>query len=396
MTLDEIRHHIEIEAEMFIKPQSKAVFKKTIEPYFQEVSAFKKNLDVYVLELKKAIDKYLEKNTKSKFLDMDNSPGKDYIKCSNHTPTPPYLDVYYPEREYGHIWGWIPQKAYKNDPLGQLLSYANWPEPEKQNLTMFQFAMVAILHDAPNIENGCNLIYFGSGDDLADRVALEFMNVIVNDENREIKTPFARAQGKRVIYRLKNAFDTVKIKLGDNETDLAKLPAETGQENKKQDTRTGGDTYNINAKHVSLGDNVSHAGRDINTTTSEQKKKKGAWVLIKKISLILGIIVSLIVIVGTCNKDIRKNKPAIEQTLNETPKTEPNNPSLIKVNSQQGSALIDGVKMTAPQITFSSETNGKITITDSVSETKGTKIDVNEGGRIKLRNGAVIDQNGGN
>lgn len=233
MTLDEIRHHIEIEAETFIKPQSKAVFKKTIEPYFQEVSAFKKNLDVYVLELKKAIDKYHKKNTKSKLLDMYNRPGKDYIKCSNSTPPidTPYLDVYYPEREYGHIWGWIPQKAYKNDPLKRLLSYASWGKPEGQDLTMFQFAIVAILHDAPNIENGCNLIYFGSGNDLADRAALVFMKVIGSDENRRIKTPFARAQGKRVINRLKNAFDTVKIKLGDNENNIAIRPAGKGENN---------------------------------------------------------------------------------------------------------------------------------------------------------------------
>ena len=223
MTLDEIRHLIEIEAETFITPQSKAVFKKIIEPYFQEVSAFKKKLDVYVLELKKEIDKHLKKNTNNKFLNMYKSPGKDYIECSNHIPTPdaPYLHVYYPDSEYGHIWGWIPQKAYKNDPLPRLLSYANWPEPEKQNLTMFQFAVVAILHDAPNIGNGCNLIYFGNGDDLADRVALEFMNVIVNDKNTVI-TPHGRAQHKRVIARLKNAFEMVKINLC-----AAQKPAET-------------------------------------------------------------------------------------------------------------------------------------------------------------------------
>jgi len=161
----------------------------------------------------------------------------------------------------------------------------------------------------------------------------------------------------------------------------------------EQDTRGGGDTYNIIDSHASFGDKAQHAGRDMNTITPEPKEQKGGWGLVKKISLILGIIVSLIVIVGAYNKYIRKDKPAVEQTLNETPKTEPNDPSLIKVNSQQGSALIDGVKMTAPQITFSSETDGEITITDSVSETKGTKIDVNEGGQIKLKDGALIDQN---
>jgi hypothetical protein len=84
---------------------------------------------------------------------------------------------------------------------------------------MLQFATVAILYDVPNIENGCNLIYFGSGDDLADRVASRFMGVIKNDEYTVI-TPCGREQHKRVIARLKNAFDTVKIKLGDK----AELP----------------------------------------------------------------------------------------------------------------------------------------------------------------------------
>ena len=241
MTLDKILECVEIEAETLLQPQTKAVFKKILDPYFEEVSAFKKNLDVYVLELKKEIGKHLKKNTKNKFLDMYNSPGQDYIKCSNHTPSidAPYLDVYYPETEHGHIWGWIPQKAYKNEPLKLLLSYANWPEPEKQNLTMFQFAIVAILHDAPILENGCNLIYFGSGDDLADRAASEFMEVLYGDKNRKVKTPFARKQIKRVIDRLKNAFDTVKIKLADNvemafipnEINPSKTPAGTGGNN---------------------------------------------------------------------------------------------------------------------------------------------------------------------
>ncbi|MCJ7804493.1 hypothetical protein MUP35_02050, partial [Patescibacteria group bacterium] len=48
-------------------------------------------------------------------------------------------------------------------------------------------------------------------------------------------------------------------------------------------------------------------------TTPEPEKGKGGWGLVKKISLILGIIVSLIVIVGAYNKYIRKDKPAIER-----------------------------------------------------------------------------------
>lgn len=236
MTFDEILECVGIEAETFLQLQSKAVFKKTIEPYFEEVSAFKKNLDVYIFELKKEIDKYLKDNPKSKFLDMYNRPAKNYIKCSNHIPSidAPYLDVYYPETEHGHIWGWIPRKAYKNDPLPRLLSFAGWGEIEEQNLTLFQFAIVAILHDVPNRKlrrqdlrkTGCNLIYFGSGDDLADRAALEFMGVVVSDENRTMKTPHARGQGKMVIDRLKNAFDTVKIKLADKEEKRKRPPVQ--------------------------------------------------------------------------------------------------------------------------------------------------------------------------
>lgn len=99
------------------------------------------------------------------------------------------------------------------------------------------------------------------------------------------------------------------------ENDLRKNPPETEQEPKNS-----GDTYNINAEHVSLGDKAQHASRDINTITPEPEKERGRWGLIRKISLILGIIVSLIVIVGTCNKYIRKDKPAVKQI--ESPKTE--------------------------------------------------------------------------
>ena len=96
--------------------------------------------------------------------------------------------------------------------------------------------------------------------------------------------------------------------------------AEAGQKSKEQETRDRGDTYNINAEHVSLGGNAQHASRDINTSTPEPENGKGIWGQIKKFRLILGIIVSLIVIVGAYNKYIKKDKPVVEQT--ETPETE--------------------------------------------------------------------------
>lgn len=68
---------------------------------------------------------------------------------------------------------------------------------------------------------------------------------------------------------------------------------------KEQETRDDGDTYNINAEHVSLGDKAQHAGRDINTITPEPKKEKGGWGLVKKISLILGIFLTILLIIWT-------------------------------------------------------------------------------------------------
>ena len=55
------------------------------------------------------------------------------------------------------------------------------------------------------------------------------------------------------------------------------------------------------------------AKNNIDRTTPEPEKEKGGWELVKKISLILGIMVSLIVIVGALNKYIRKDKPTIER-----------------------------------------------------------------------------------
>ena len=46
---------------------------------------------------------------------------------------------------------------------------------------------------------------------------------------------------------------------------------------KEQEARDRGDTYNINAEHVSLGDRSQHVGRDISTNVSETKKEKGIW-----------------------------------------------------------------------------------------------------------------------
>jgi len=48
--------------------------------------------------------------------------------------------------------------------------------------------------------------------------------------------------------------------------------------------------------------------------SAETEQEKGGWGLITKISLILGIIVSLLVIFGAYNKSIRKNRSAVEQS----------------------------------------------------------------------------------
>jgi len=61
----------------------------------------------------------------------------------------------------------------------------------------------------------------------------------------------------------------------------------------------------------------------INTTTPESEKEKGGWGLIKKIGLILGIIVSLIVIFGAYNKYIRKDKSRNTSVLVSTSNIEP-------------------------------------------------------------------------
>ena len=65
----------------------------------------------------------------------------------------------------------------------------------------------------------------------------------------------------------------------------------------------------------------------------------------------------------------------------------------ITVNSQQGFILIDGTKITASQIRLSSEIGGVTILTDTVSETKGTKIDIGKGAQIKIEGNARIDQN---
>jgi len=113
-----------------------------------------------------------------------------------------------------------------------------------------------------------------------------------------------------VVSTVKRLRHIAKIAKGNLETDG---PVETGQGDGEVK-----DTYNIIASHVSLGDKAQHASRDI--TTQEPDKEKGGWGLITKISLILGIIVSLIVIFGAYNKYIRRDElvssvPAIDVRL---------------------------------------------------------------------------------
>jgi len=189
----------------------------------------------------------------------------------------------------------------------------------------------------------------------------------------------------------------LKYLLQKAEHSLTEKPAEKGKKPKD-----GGDTYNISDSHVSFGDKAQHAGRDINPPLSATEKKKSGWGWFKKITVFLGIITVILGLLGflfgdnICgrfNKKPKSNKSAAEQILNEAPKTEPNDPSRIKVNSQQGSASIEGTTMGADETTFSTEPNGEITITGTVSETKRTKIKVDKRGQIKLKDGAIIDQN---
>jgi len=58
------------------------------------------------------------------------------------------------------------------------------------------------------------------------------------------------------------------------------------------------------------------ASEKIDTTTPESENGKGGWELVKKISLILGIIVSLIIIIGTYKKYIRKDKIDVSKVSN--------------------------------------------------------------------------------
>ena len=261
----------------------------------------------------------------------------------------------------------------------------------------------------------------------------------------------------------------------------------------KQEIKNSGDTYNINAEHVSLGGKAQHAVRDINTTTPEPKKEKGKG----KLTIILSIIAVVVAILifffgdniwGRFNRKPKNNELAVGQI--ETPKIETEtikeaeigetrmnkgkeillsaiaslpyasgavrqydvvewNKQLtaidsklkdfylrieelsgesqktaiidaigqikllagtgsieikgegtllealdkITVNSQQGFILIDGAKITAPQIRLSSEIGGVTNLTDTVSETKKTKIDIGKEAQIKIEGNARIDQN---
>ncbi len=65
----------------------------------------------------------------------------------------------------------------------------------------------------------------------------------------------------------------------------------------------------------------------------------------------------------------------------------------ITVNSQQGIITTgDGTVIKASQIRLSSETGGELTLTDTVSETNGTRIDIGKEAQIKIKGDAKIDQ----
>jgi hypothetical protein len=87
--------------------------------------------------------------------------------------------------------------------------------------------------------------------------------------------------------------------------------AETGQ-----GATDGGDTYNSIGSHVSLGNKAQHTSGDINVITTDSKRGKGGWELVKKIGLILTIIVALIAIYQFVYK--KEDNPAIEQKMNKS------------------------------------------------------------------------------
>ncbi|MBL7106542.1 MAG: hypothetical protein ISS77_02905 [Phycisphaerae bacterium] len=109
--------------------------------------------------------------------------------------------------------------------------------------------------------------------------------------------------------------------LAESESQESPKTGETGQEIGKSRN------IHINAKHVSLGDNASHASRDINTSTPKPKKEKGGWG--KKIGVGLFGLAAIATILavlfgdniwGRISKEFKSNKPAIKQI--ESPKTE--------------------------------------------------------------------------
>lgn|GEM_PF-4176986 len=116
----------------------------------------------------------------------------------------------------------------------------------------------------------------------------------------------------------KQYLESVKADIGQGETD----------KNKEHTTEKGRDIYigNLNAKHVSLGNNAQHAGRDINKITLEPEKKKARWGRVKTIaSIITFLILILTFLIGdnVCSRLKPKPNninPSIPQI--ETPKTE--------------------------------------------------------------------------
>jgi len=227
MAVNEIIETVSGKSEILLKPENKAIFKEQLDPYFERVTDFKNSLDKHVQKLRNLTgkDKYEKSQgkTKHKLIDMDKEPGKDYIQCSNisiYTTTPNYFDVYYPSSKYGDILGWIPKNAYQDNPLDQLLIKATGAPQDDNNLSLFQFAIVAILYDAPRLNDGCSLIYFGRGNELADRAALTFIQTL------EIFTRdyhgYKSNTTKRIINRLQNAIDTIFIELKNHRTQSGK------------------------------------------------------------------------------------------------------------------------------------------------------------------------------
>ena len=246
-------------AEAFLGKQD--VFKKKLDPIFDEIREFEQKILEHIegmpktnrelerkkliatmsdkdradpqkqVELKEALKKINRKYQREKIPELltwsEKPPKEGYIWVSNHCGGvhAPHFLTYYPEEKYGNFVGWIPESLFKNEPISTLSSLA-WGNPQPQNIDLlaYQYAIIAILHDAPRIGQSCQTLYFDlSGEDVASRVAFEFVRLARFCANeRHISLSNVKTT---IITRFYNALKSVEL-------DLGKV-ADMGQEDSK-------------------------------------------------------------------------------------------------------------------------------------------------------------------